>query len=333
MRNKTVSNTTPKSILDACAQSGVDVQNLFSNAKIVKDIVNQPNGRTPFNDVIRLWEKSFEKTNDRMIGIKASSCVPFGAFKIIDYIFATSSTPKEGLSKFADYYPLVNEGFISSVNIKGNLGYIELHNPTDPKVLPFQYVDFVFACILTRVRFSTSINWNPIEVNLTCSEPQNTTEYNQMFQAPIKFNQPVNQMIIEKDLFDLLQPNADAHLCEMLDNHAQYLLKQMPTEKDLLYELSRILRESLRYGEIDLNSSARKLGMSRRSLQRKLKTQGVSYRKLLKQIRYELAMNLLTQENTSIEETAFLLGYSEKSSFYRAFKEWTGKTPHKFLNH
>lgn len=330
---KTVSNTTPKAILYACAESGINVKHFLSEEKLSKDIIKQPNGRTSFENVIRLWEKSFEQTQNRMIGIKAAGCLPFGAFKIIDYIFATSSTPKEGLSKFSDYYPLVNEGFVSSINLRGSLGYIELHNPTDPKVLPFQYVDFVFACILTRVRFSTSINWNPIEVNLTCSEPKDTTEYHQIFQAPIKFNQPINQLIIERDLFDLVQPNADAHLCEMLNIHAQNLLKQMPAEKDVLYELSRILRESLKDGEIDLNSSARKLGMSRRSLQRELKTQGISYRKLLKQIRYELATNLLNLENTSIEETAFLVGYTEKSSFCRAFKQWTGKTPHSYLNH
>ena len=137
-------------------------------------------------------------------------------------------------------------------------------------------------------------------------------------------------MIIDKDMLTMLQPNSDPYLCEMLDCHAQKLIRQLPSNEDVLFELRKILREGLHYGEFGLDNSAKKLGMSRRNLQRKLKSQGFSYRILLDQIRCDLAKHLLSKQNKSIEATAYLVGYSEQASFYRAFKRWTGKTPKEF---
>ena len=327
---KTVSNTTPKAILDACAEAGVDIRSLLSKASLTEYEIENPNGRIPFQDVIRLWETSYEWMQDRMIGVKAVNFIPFGAFKVVDYMMITSATPRDGLFKALKYYPLINEGFELLIDSKGELVFIELHNPEDPKVVPFQYVDFVFACVLSRIRFSTGGKCVPFAVDFTCSKPKDMSVYHKLFQAPIKFDQPVNRMIFENDSLEIVQPNADEYLCEMLDNYAQHLIKQLPPEKDVILELSRIMRKRLR--ETNLNHSARMLGMSRRSLQRKLKNRGVSYRQLQSKIRRELATSLLNQ-NVSIEETAFLVGYSEKSSFYRAFRQWTGKTPQDFLNH
>ena len=83
---KTVSNTTPKAILDACRKSGIRANNLVSNAGISKASIAKKGGRITFQEVIKLWGLSYTKTQDRMIGIKAAKQLSFGAFKVIDYM-------------------------------------------------------------------------------------------------------------------------------------------------------------------------------------------------------------------------------------------------------
>ncbi len=330
MKEQTVSNTTPRAVVYACADLGIDTTRLFSKINLSESYIMQPDGRTSFKDVVRLWQESYKQTRERMIGVKAASQLPFGAFKVIDYMMATSQTPRDGLSKALKYYPLINEGFDLEIKLKGKFGFVELKNPADPKMLPFHYVDFVFACVLSRIRFCATLDWVPLEIQLTVREPKDPSEYFQAFGAPIKFNHDINRIVFERDSLEIQQPNADPYLCEMLDIHAKHLIQRLPPEKDVLYELGRILREKLPHGEIDLNSMAKEMSMSRRSLQRRLKNQGVSYRKVLNQTRFEIARELLNQKDVSAEEIAGMVGYSEKSSFYRAFKQWTSKTPRDF---
>ena len=325
-----VSNTTPKAILDACSRAGADVSALMKTTGLDRGKIYDLNGRTSFDDVIELWDASYKMTKDRAIGIKAVDFLPFGAFRVIDFMVLTGATPTEGLAKAQEYYPLINQGFDLVIEPRNDKLVVELHNPVDPKHMPFHYVDFVFACVLSRIRFSAGSGLNPECVQLMCDRPDDETPYELLFRSPILYNQSVNRIKIEKYPLEARQPNADEYLFEMLDVHAQSLIRQIPGERDVLHELTRIIRSNLANGDIDLDSSARELGLSRRSLQRKLYKNGVTYRELINKIRFDLAKDLLSGNTSSIEETAFLVGYSDKTSFYRAFKRWTGKTPNDY---
>lgn len=330
MTQATVSNITPRAILSCCVSTGINVDRFLAEIGINKEAVNDSNGRTSFEDIIKLWDASAKITQNRMFGLDTSFFLPFGAIKVIDFVMITSQTAKESLSKFVRYYTLINRVFSLGTRTKGEFTHLQLHNPTDPNFFPVQYIDYIFAAILTRLRITADMNLNPSELHFTCSAPKDLDKYYHVFRAPIKFNQRVNQMIIAKDMLNMVQPYGDPHLCEMLDCHAQKLINQLPSNKDILLELRAILRQGLYLGETGIDNSAKKLGISRRNLQRKLKSRGISYRTLLDQIRCDLAQHLLSKQGESIEATAYLIGYSEQTSFYRAFKRWTGKTPQEF---
>jgi AraC-like DNA-binding protein len=151
-----------------------------------------------------------------------------------------------------------------------------------------------------------------------------------VFQCPVLFNEPVNQMLLEDRLLDISLPFADPSLSELLDHHAQRLLKRLPIEDGFLSELRRVLSEGLSAGDVRLTTTARKLAVSRRALQRVLTGQGTSYKAILDRMRYELAAELMRESGIDVEEIARFLGFSSSRSFYRAFKRWTGETPREF---
>ena len=136
-------------------------------------------------------------------------------------------------------------------------------------------------------------------------------------------------MVFEKDFLDSRLPNGDALLSEMLDHYGQSLLKQI-SEDDFLTDVRRVLGDGFSRGDVCLETTARKLARSGRSLQRELNGRGSSYREELDRLRRDLTLDLLP--HTHVHEISTLLQFSELSSFYRAFRRWTGKTPQEYLN-
>ena len=100
---------------------------------------------------------------------------------------------------------------------------------------------------------------------------------------------------------------------------------------DFINEVRKVLEAGLDGGDVSLHGTARKAAMSRRAIQRELTNQGTNFRGVLDTVRYRIAVDLLKQKSDAACEIATLLGYSHLSSFHRAFKRWTGKTPRKFL--
>jgi AraC-like DNA-binding protein len=333
MAANTVSNTTPKAIVGACSKAGLDTAGILFDAGIDQKTLQTSGGRVGIERVVNLWEISRQRTKDRMIGISASEATPFGSYGVIDYIILTGATPKDGLSRALRYYPLVNSAFKLGIHQKGSIISIELYNRGGPNEIQPQYVDYVFACVLNRLRLSTNTNWKPQLVSLACSRPAEINAYHRLFQSPIRFNQSANRMTAERDALEIRQPNSDPFLCEMLDLYAQNQVKRLAIDLDLLNEVRRVLLENMPVGyKSDLGTTARKLAMSRRNLQRKLSRQNTSYRRVLEQVRSEIAQHLIKSRTFDIDEIAYLLGFEEQTSFYRAFKKWTGKTLQDFLD-
>jgi len=168
-------------------------------------------------------------------------------------------------------------------------------------------------------------------VRLSSPAPPDPSEYQRLFQAPIRFNQTVSGLVLERSTLDLVHPQADPALSEVLDDHAQQMLIGPGREAPFISEVRRILKESLYRGDLDLDSVARKLALSRRGLQRMLIGYGTSYRELIDDVRRESTIRLLEDSRPDIAEIAFLMRFSEPSAFHRAFKRWTGKTPREYL--
>jgi AraC-like DNA-binding protein len=123
---------------------------------------------------------------------------------------------------------------------------------------------------------------------------------------------------------------ADASLCAVLDRHAEELLAKYPPRDSLIEQVRNLIAAEFRGGEPSLERIADNLGLTPRTLQRKLQELDTSYNDVLDQMRRQLAMRYLREPQMAICEVAYLLGFSESSSFHRAFKRWTGVTPKGF---
>jgi AraC-like DNA-binding protein len=119
-------------------------------------------------------------------------------------------------------------------------------------------------------------------------------------------------------------------LLSLLEHHASSFLNQINEQNLFSRKISTLLFEQLQEGVPGVDMVARELGMSIRSLQMKLKDEGITFSQIVENIRKELSKSYLAEKHYSIDDITYLLGFSDTSVFHRAFKRWTGQTPKQY---
>ena len=326
MAAPTVANFAAQGILNVCKSRGIDASSIVAQTGLDEHLLAEPGTRVPLDAVITLWERARRSMGDEHLALHVAESLPFGAYKTYDLLLATAPTIGEALGKAAKYNSFVNDAFRPfMVRSRGQI-CIEYLNCVDPQCNPPEYFEFIFACFLLRFRLTTGVPWHPVEIQFRHSPPRDVSEHHRIFQAPVRFRQPATRVILDPCALRIPQLFADATTNELLEHHIQSSLQHSSASDDFTVALQGTLRRLLSSEQVTLAAAARDLGVSRRSLQRKLAARGLSYREIFRSLRYELALTLLGRGDSNTKQVAYLLGFSEPSAFRRAFKTWTGKT-------
>jgi len=171
------------------------------------------------------------------------------------------------------------------------------------------YPDFVFV----------------LAVHLKRPHPPHAAEYEPILRAPVTFGAAWNALKIEPSWLNLAIQRPNRYAFGMFNGHADALLKSLEESKTTRGRVEALLIPLLHTGELAMDAVAQALGLSRQTLYRRLKAEGVSFDQVLDDLRRRMAETYL--EKLSVNETAYLVGFSETSAFSRAFKRWTGASP------
>lgn len=191
---------------------------------------------------------------------------------------------------------------------------------------PDAAADVTFAAILELGRRGTGRHIVPLRVEMTRAGPA-TSVHQSYFGCPIIFGAKRNAIVL--DAADLDRPFAghNPELLAILTPALSAALDEIDAQSSLPEQVKIVLKRRLASGKPELSDVAEVLGMSERTLQRRISDAGTNFRLLLEAARQELGRQMLTNGNNATDEIAYLLGYQDTSSFYRAFREWEGVTP------
>jgi AraC-like DNA-binding protein len=200
---------------------------------------------------------------------------------------------------------------------------------TDPGIPPSRHYDeVIMVCFLRFVRLGIDDGWAPHEVQFRHGPPADVAPYQGLFGGLVRFDQSDNAMLFDRQLLSRPLRTADHQLLAILEEHANAVLAELPVaDGDLIGRLRQFVLDALPHDGAALSAAARALGMSTRTLQRRLKARGIVYAGLVDDVRRRLSDKYLADANLSLGEIAYLLGYSESSAFNRAYRRWTGRTP------
>ncbi|MCI5111485.1 MAG: AraC family transcriptional regulator [Marivita sp.] len=193
-------------------------------------------------------------------------------------------------------------------------------------------IEASFARFISEFRRSFPDQTFELEMQVTYAPPPHVDDYPELFRVPVTFNATRNALRIDpvwlsdKTAFE----PGNAYVFGVFTRHADTLLQELATRDSLRARIEAHILPDLHEGTLSMDKVARDLGMSRQTLYRRLREEGVTFAELHDDLRQRMARDYLTARKVSVNETAYLLGFSEASSFVRAFKRWTGQSPSAF---
>lgn len=189
------------------------------------------------------------------------------------------------------------------------------------------YVEMVFSTIKTIFIKLLKKDCAPKSVKFRHNETRLLSVYKECFHCQIVFGAGENTMVFDQAFLDVPLPGGFPEIHKQAKQLIDQQLSESPLQKGIAKKITRILTKQKSLLNEPVEHVARQLHMSSRTLQRRLSAEGISLAELKDEVRFKMAVSALKSENVSIEKISEDLGFSDRHSFTRAFKRWTGVTP------
>ena len=307
---------------------GYDSQELFTQAGLDYRLINKPGARYAYKSVCRLWELAAATIADPCIGMRVASLWHPTTLHALGYSWMASYNLDEAYKRILRFGRILNSAangafkIRESDNFYGLIFDTSLLHTEPPQVAQ----EGGLALFLNISRASYGPDFKPIGVSLKREEPECADRFVEYFGAPITFNEVHNALWL--DPAQVVKPLATANP-ELVRVNDQIVVDYLANldRGDVVSQVRAEISERLPSGHIDEAEIAAAINLSQRSLQRRLTEQNMPFSRLLEDTRRELSRDYVRDPQRSINEIAYLLGFSEPGNFTRAFKRWYHKTP------
>ncbi len=292
--------------------------------------VGDPDARVDAEVVVRLWRYLPERAGDEAFGLWLAEQVGRAPLTIAGWVIQSSPNLREGLERALRFQRLLHDAARSEL-IASSEGLTYRHQIGRGALRgPPAAIEFGFAWFVGLARRTTGHAVVPLEVRLRHAAPSNLERHSAWFGPRVSFSANADELVIARA--DLERPllTADDALRSLVEAHAERLLERLPERSSVALRARRVVCELLQHGPVTIDAVAAKLQLPARTLQRHLSHEQTSFAAILDEVRRGLAEEYLKDPRFSVQETAFLLGFSDVSAFHRAFQRWTGTTPARF---
>jgi len=324
-----VSTKFLESLFEASHEKGMDKEQLLNEASSSPISFDTNLDCISGSDYVYLLKLATEKLPDPDFGLHVGEAIKPRHYGVLGYA-CMSSKGVEDLIRRVDRYQCLVSNICSVSTTKNNDGIVQVFSFGTCPLPPRQLAEENIAGALTFAKWISGCNTPPLYIHFQHPEPKNTGEHQRIFNCPIFFNQDRTEIQLPKEYILEDLPQADPSFAKKMDRYAEEQILKLPQSDSIIDQASVKLADLLQSGIPSIEKLADAMDINIRTLQRQLKAEGLGYKALLETTRGQLASIYMQQESLSLTDIAFLLGFSEQSSFQRAFKRWTGDTPGKY---
>lgn len=331
MAEATVAAGFANALIEFAALMGADADALRAATGIAPETLADFDARVPLDHYQILVRTAVRMTGDPAFPLKYGADTDFREFSVVGLIAHASATMAEALAQMNRYSRLVIEvdgvaegPRFANVMRDGGLWLDDLRaNPNDfPELTESTWSRFIVG---SRRNFPDHVF--ALEAHVTHAAPAHRAAYEEIWRVPVRFGAERNAIRMNP-IWPTLRINTEnRYAFGVLTERAEALLDALRTSDSVKSAVEKRLLAILHTGEASIATIAPAMGMSRQTLYRRLRTEGVTFESVLDDLRRRMALDYLGARRVSVNETAYLVGFSDPAAFSRAFKRWTGRNP------
>lgn len=325
----TVSAGVARAWVDAAVARDVSVSALLERAQLDAHELEDQNLRIPLASLVTLIRSAKELSGDPALALHLGETIDCADYSVASMLSYACETVADALAQRNRYGRLM-----ADLEFEGHDRYL-LERTADrvwlidtrrnPNEIP-ELTEAFFARVASASRQQRETPFL-LAAHFTHAEPTYRAEYERIFRVPLVFGSDRNALLMDAAWLEQRIAVTPRYVFGILSAHAEALLASLEGAKTCRGRVEGLLMPILHTGEASIALIAGKMGLSRQTLFRRLRTEGVTFERLLDELRHRLALSYLQGERVSVNETAYLVGFSDPAAFSRAFKRWTGSSP------
>jgi AraC-like DNA-binding protein len=305
--------------------SGLDPEPLFTRHGVDKQVIFDNSARVPLASVDAIMSDAIEQLDDPFFGARQAEYFRPAHLGPLGFAWLASANLSEGFKRVQRYVRVINEKLELDVVEEGATIIVSVEEH-DRSLSPYHRDTGAVAVLVRMCRFIYGESWNPLGIRISHPAPADSSYFYTFFRCPIEFGADTNCIVLDRVQANQQIPGANEHLAQMNDHIVLKYLAHRSRE-DFVSRTRAAILDCLGDGNVTETMVAGMLHLSPRQLNRKLTEEDTNFTALLVESRRELAEQYIHDSSLSLTEISFMLGFSEASSFSRAYRRWTGKSP------
>ncbi|MDA7725203.1 AraC family transcriptional regulator [Pseudomonadales bacterium] len=295
--------------------------------EIPRAIFHRPDIEYSLESYFRLLDRT-ARSGYPDIGFRVGSSMDLADIGALGHAVKAAPTVGQGLALWSRYLFVMAHGNVIRIDVGQDIAVVSWAYTELYPGLHEQDTEIAISCIARTIAQLSGRTINPSQVEFQHTRPNHGAQMDAFFSCPVLFGRRGNRLLYPKSCLDLANPNSDPSLLKALDFYLAERIKVREDEGDnLLNKVRHFIANSLGEGTPEIVAIASILGMSARTLQRRLAVFNIVFSDLVDAARHEIAVEYVRHSEYSLTEIALMLGYSEHSAFSRAFRRWAGCSP------
>ena len=314
-----------KGAVEAFRQEGVDVAALLRDAGLDLAVLDNPDSRIPTEKFNLLWRLAVARSGNPAVGLATARIPRPASFDVVGYAMMSAPDLRGVLERVVRYVRIISGVATMTVpdSREGCRLTFVLQNSGE---VPWQRYAFGLMTWLSFLRWIMIRDLRPLAVEFIVPANDDLLKFQAAFGGPLRFGAPANALLFSHADVALPLPTAHAELANVHERIAGEHLARLDRSA-LSARVRSVMMDCLSDGKPRRATVAHTLGMSERTLQRRLEGEGTSFRQLLDDTHKELAQRYIERADLSLADVAYVLGFNDQSSFFRAARRWFGTTP------
>ena len=315
--------------VDAAMSRGVDRELVLARSGLDPQLLVDQNERLPLAALVKLISAAKELCGDPALALHLGETIDCATYSVASLLSYACETVGEALAQRNRYGRLM-----ADVEYEGPERYVLERSPgrvwlIDTRRNPNESPELTETFFARVAATSHQQRESPflLAAHFTHAEPSYRAEYERIFRVPLVFGGDRNALFLDAAWLEQRIAVSPRYVFGILSAHAETLLASLEGAKTCRGRVEGLLLPALHSGDANIDRIAGKMGLSRQTLFRRLRAEGVTFERVLDELRYQLALGYLRGGRVSVSETAYLVGFSDPAAFSRACKRWTGKSP------